>query len=220
MPVLTGAFRTSPSLRNYGFKMNVNKIKKIRENEVTPVFSGQEDLELSGQVSKETIDFLTGKIREIERAVLRKARLKESFRFLESICGVGKVLSLTIMLETGPIGRFSKVGNYVSYCRKVPTEWTSNEKRKGKGNKKNGNRYLAWAFSEASELARRYDKDARAYYNRKAAKTNFMVAHSALAHKLARAGCLLCYEGLRAIRSSKAFCMTVGWDGEPELGLA
>ena len=28
---------------------------------------------------------------------------------------------------------------------------------------------------------------ARAYYNRKAAKTNFMVAHSALAHKLSRA---------------------------------
>ena len=173
--------------RNYGFKMNVNKIKKIRENEVTPVFSGQEDLELSGQVSKEAIDFLTGKIREIERAVLKKARLKESFRFLETICGVGKVLSLTIMLETGPISRFSNVGNYVSYCRKVPTAWTSNDKRKGKGNKKNGSRYLAWAFSEASELARRYDKNARAYYNRKSAKTNFMVAHSALAHKLARA---------------------------------
>jgi hypothetical protein len=31
------------------------------------------------------------------------------------------------------------------------------------------------------------DPFARSYYNRKAAKTNFMVAHSALAHKLARA---------------------------------
>ena len=91
------------------------------------------------------------------------------------------------MLETGPIDRFPKVGNYVSYCRKVPTGWTSNGKKKGKGNKKNGNRYLAWAYSEAAELARRYDKYARAYYNRKTAKTNFMVAHSALAHKLARA---------------------------------
>lgn len=173
--------------RNCGFKMNVNKIKKIREDEVTPVLSGQEDLALSGQVSKEVIDFLTKKIWEIERAVLKRTKLKESFRFLETICGIGKVLSLTIMLETGPIGRFSKVGNYVSYCRKVPTEWTSNGKKKGKGNKKNGNRYLAWAFSEASEFSRRYDKNARAYYNRKSAKTNFMVAHSALAHKLARA---------------------------------
>jgi len=40
----------------------------------------------------------------------------------------------------------------------VPSKWTSNHKTKGKGNKKNGNKYLAWAFSEAAELARRYDK--------------------------------------------------------------
>ena len=79
------------------------------------------------------------------------------------------------------------MGNYASYCRKVPTSWTSNSKSKGRGNKKNGNKYLAWAFSEAAELARRFDDTMGAYYNRKAAKTNFMVAHSALAHKLARA---------------------------------
>jgi transposase len=68
------------------------------------------------------------------------------------------------------------VGNLSSYCRKVPTKRTSNNKKKGKGNKKNGNKYLAWAFSEAAELARRYDDHARAFYNRKAAKENFMVA--------------------------------------------
>jgi len=51
----------------------------------------------------------------------------------------------------------------------------------------NGNKYLAWAFSEASELSRRFDSQARAYFNRKASKSNRMVAHNALAHKLARA---------------------------------
>ena len=91
------------------------------------------------------------------------------------------------MLETGTISRFPEVGDYVSYCRKVPTGWTSNGKSKGKGNKKNGNRYLAWAFSEAAELSRRFDENARAWYNRKSAKKNFMVAHSALSSKLARA---------------------------------
>ena len=53
--------------------------------------------------------------------------------------------------------------------------------------KKSGNKYLAWAFSEAAEIARRYDDNARAYYDRKAQQTNRMVAHNALAHKLARA---------------------------------
>ena len=109
------------------------------------------------------------------------------YRKLLTMPGVGKILGLTIQLETGPISRFAKVGNYVSYCRKVSSKWTSNGKSKGNGNKKNGNKYLAWAFSEAAELARRYDDDARAYYNRKMQRTNFMVAHSALAHKLARA---------------------------------
>jgi transposase len=148
---------------------------------------GQEDLALSGKVSKETIDFLTRQIKQVENVVQDKVKLKDQYQYLQTIYGVGKILSLTIMLETGPVERFTKVGNYTSYCRKVPSKWTSNNKTKGKGNKKNGNKYLAWAFSEAAELARRYDNPARAYYNKKLAKTNFMVAHTALAHKLARA---------------------------------
>lgn len=173
--------------RNTGLRVNVNQVKKVKTDEVLPLLAGQEDLELSGRVSKESIDFLACKIRQIENSVQKKVKLKQAFKYLPSICGVGKILSLTIMLETGPIKRFAGVGNYVSYCRKVPTQWTSVGKRKGKGNKKNGNRYLAWAFSEAAEFARRYDPDARAYFNRKASRTNRMVAHSALAHKLARA---------------------------------
>lgn len=119
--------------------------------------------------------------------VEKRVMLKHQYRHLLSIPGIGKILGLTIMLETGPISRFSKVGDYVSYCRKVGSKWTSNDKAKGKGNKKNGNKYLAWAFSEGAELARRNDTQCRGYYNRKMQKTNFMVAHQALAHKLARA---------------------------------
>ncbi len=173
--------------RNCGFKLGGNQIKRLKENKVSPILAGQEDLALSGKVSKETIDFLTYQIKQVENVVQNKVELKDQYQYLQTICGVGKILSLTIMLETGPIERFSKVGHYTSYCRKVPSKWTSNHKTKGKGNKKNGNKYLAWAFSEAAELARRYDKPARAYYNKKSAKTNFMVAHTALAHKLARA---------------------------------
>jgi transposase len=173
--------------RNSGIKLNANKMKRLRKNEVAPILEWNEDLALSGRVSKETIDFLTRQIKQVEKFVEDKVKLKAPYQHLQTIDGVGKILSLTIMLETGPIERFTKVGNYVSYCRKVPSKWTSNQKTKGKGNKKNGNKYLAWAFSEAAELARRYETPARAYYNRKLAKTNFMVAHSALAHKLARA---------------------------------
>jgi len=122
--------------------------------------------------------------------------LKEPYSYLKTIPGVGKILALTIMLETGPINRFKKVGNYASYCRKVSSKWTSNDKSKGKGNKKNGNKYLAWAFSEAAEIARRYNQKARDYYNRKLQKSNFMVAHNALSHKLARAAYYIMKDGV------------------------
>ena len=173
--------------RNCGVKLSANDIKVSQEDRVAPFLSDQEELSLAGAVSKDAIDFLGGKIRYIETEVRNRIRLKEPYTLLRTMPGVGNILSLTIMLETGPISRFSKVGDYVSYCRKVPSLWTSNGKKKGKGNQKNGNRYLAWAFSEASELSRRTDGNARAYYNRKLQKANLMVAHAALAHKLARA---------------------------------
>jgi transposase len=173
--------------RNCGTRISVNDIKRLKENKVTPYLEENQELAYVGQVSKDAIDFLGAKIRALESFVEDKAKLNDSYANLLTIPGVGKILGLTIMLETGSLDRFEKVGNYASYSRKVSTKWTSNEKKKGRGNKKNGNKYLAWAFSEAAEFARRYDQQARGYYNRKLQKTNFMVAHNALAHKLARA---------------------------------
>lgn len=173
--------------RNCGEKLKSSDIQCLSEDRVLPLLSSNDDLAMAGQVSKDSIDFLTRKIRAIESFIEKRLKLTGSYRNLVSIPGIGRILGLTIMLETGPVQRFEKVGNYASYCRVVSSKWTSNGKTKGKGNKKNGNKYLSWAFSEAAELARRYDEDARAYYNSKLRKTNFMIAHSALAHKLARA---------------------------------
>ncbi len=173
--------------RNLGRKVNVNDVKSIREDRISSFLEMNEDLALAGRVSKEVIDHLTHQIHKIERVVQKRIELKEQYRYLPSIFGVGKILSLTIMLETGPMGRFRTVGEYVSYCRKVPSQWTSNGKWKGSGNRKNGNKYLSWAYGEASEFARRFHPEPRAYYNRKMQKTNAAVAHSALSSKLARA---------------------------------
>jgi transposase len=160
---------------------------KVTEDMVSPHLEAHEDLAMAGMTSKASIDFMTRQIRQIESYVEKKVRVDEQYKNLLTIPGVGRVLGSTIKLESGPMGRFAKVGNYVSYCRKVASRWTSNEKVKGGGNQKNGNKYLAWAFSEAAELARRYHGPSRAFYNRKLNQKNMMVAHNALAHKLARA---------------------------------
>ncbi|MFM0631964.1 transposase [Paraburkholderia xenovorans] len=54
------------------------------------------------------------------------------------------------MLERGAISRFASVGQLSSYCRCVDRRRISNGRKKGEGNTKNGNRYLAWAFIEAA----------------------------------------------------------------------
>ena len=97
------------------------------------------------------------------------------------------------LVETGPIGRFADVGNYASYARCVESRHTSNGRKKGQGNTKNGNKYLAWAFVEAANFARRYHAPAKRFYERKKARTNNFVATKALAQKLARA----CYHILK-----------------------
>lgn len=173
--------------RSLGGKMKTNDIKVLADNE---------GLALAGRVSKEAIDSLTRQIKAIEGAVEKRIDLRKPYAYLLSMPGVGRILALTMMLETGPIGRFPEVGNYASYCRKVPSSWKSNDKKKGKGNKKNGNKYLAWAFSEASELARRFDENARKYFDRKRRRTNAPIAHSALAHKLSRAAYYIMRDGV------------------------
>ncbi|NVM57862.1 MAG: hypothetical protein HWN51_07070 [Desulfobacterales bacterium] len=78
-------------------------------------------------------------------------------------------------------------------------------KEHGKGNRKNGNRYLSWAFVEASHFARRRYAWIRRYYKRKAARTNQIVAIKAVSNKLART----CYYIIRdqvPFREEGLFC--------------
>jgi transposase len=203
--------------RNYGVSVSGKDIKVLTEDRVSPLLEGDEYLRLAGVVSKRSIDNLTREIGVIEKAVVDRVKLTDAYRGLVTISGVGKILGLTIMLETGPIGRFGGSGNYVSYCRKVPSEWLSDGKRKGSGSKKNGNKYLAWAFSEASELARLHDPLVRRYYDRKMQRTNRMVAHSAVAHKLARAAYYIMRDGVE-FSSERCFGKR-SRDGEPAVAL-
>jgi len=169
-----------------GIKVPGHQVKS-KEDHVSAHLSQHESLALMGQVSRASIDALTLQIKTIEAHVEKQYRIEPTYAGLQSLPGVGKILGLTIMLETGPIVRFPQVGDYVSYCRKADSTWKSAEKVKGKGNIKNGNRYLSWAFAEAAEHARMFDTASRNFYNRKVHERNAAVAHSALANKLARA---------------------------------
>ena len=139
------------------------------------------------------IQTLNREIDRLEQRLHRCVRLRPEFGLLTSVPGIGQTLATLIMLEVGTIERFAAVGNFASYARCVDSARISNGKKKGQGNVKNGNAYLAWAFVEAANFARRYCVEARRFYERKKARTNGVVATKALAHKLARA----CYHMLK-----------------------
>lgn len=172
--------------RNLGYKMSAREIKRLNESDASKLFNDP-FLILTIRENISTIRFLGNKIKEIENDVLSHTKLKPEFKKLQTIPGIGKILALTIMLEVGDINRFSKVGNYSSYCRAVKSERLTNKKQKGEGNRRNGNKYLAWAYVEAANFANRHYPEVQSFYNRKKAKRNGVVAIKALSNKLARA---------------------------------
>ena len=172
--------------RNLSLKMSGRAIKKLKEEEGEGLFDSPY-LVLTAKSNIAVIQFLTKRIKLIEKAVKSEVELRKEFHLLKTIPGIGDILTLTIMLEVGDICRFPKVGNYSSYCRCVRSEKLSNGKKKGKNNTKNGNKYLSWAYVEAANFAIRFSPEAQKFYQRKMAKTNGIVAIKALSNKLARA---------------------------------
>ena len=169
-------------------KVSANDMRHLTVKELG-MWLEEEHLTLSAQANLDSVNFLKQKIKQLEKAIIQKVKLNKAFKYLLTVPGIGNILAMTIMLEVGDINRFSKVGNLTSYCRCVPSRRLSDGKTKGYGNRKNGNRYLSWAFTEAAHLGRRHNEQFRRYYNRKVAQANTSLATKALSNKLAR----ICY---------------------------
>jgi transposase len=178
--------------RNRGHSLSANRIKRLSYEDIDRLLPDI-DLALAVKGTLTVMRSLDGVISMLEKRVKAQIKLRPAFKPLLTVSGIGQILGLTIMLESGEIERFAKVGNYASYCRCVGSEHLSNGKRKGRGNTKNGNKYLAWAFVEAANFAVRYNPRIKRYYQRKCARTNRIVAIKTVGHKLARA----CYYILR-----------------------
>jgi len=175
-----------------GQRISTNQIRTLTVADLRQLLK-EEYLLLCAQANLNIIAFLIQQIKALEKAIKKKVKLDKGFEQLMTVPGIGFILAMTIMLEVGDISRFAKVGNFASYCRCVSSQRLSAGKTKGSGKRKNGNRYLSWAFVEAAQLGRRYSQRFGRYYDRKAAQTNTIVATKALSNKLAR----ICYYIMR-----------------------
>ena len=178
--------------RQSGSRLRANEVKALTIDQVNELgFEANVTRGLQANVA--VLDTLSAEIGALERWLHERVHLRPEFVVLTTAPGIGRILATVIMLEIGSIERFASVGNFASYARCVDSVHLSNHKKKGQGNVRNGNKYLAWAFIEAANFARRYYPEARRFHERKKAKTNAIVATKALAHKLARA----CYHMLK-----------------------
>ena len=172
--------------RQLGARINSNQVKRLTAETVDQM-PLPDDVAFAIKANVAVIATLSEQIDLLEQRLQEKVAPRAEYGLLTSAPGIGQVLATTILLETGPIERFAAAGNFASYARCVDSVHTSNGKKKGEGNTRNGNKYLAWAFVEAANFALRYCPEAKRFYERKKAKTNNVVATKALAHKLARA---------------------------------
>jgi transposase len=125
--------------------------------------------------------------KKIEKQVLAFVKPTQQYLRVVTLPGIGMALGMLIVLESGDFKRFPTAGDYASYCRTVKSERTSNEKKKGSNNSKNGNKYLAWAFIEAATFAARFNPRIQSWYEKKKRKSGVPKAKKALACKLAKA---------------------------------
>ncbi len=122
--------------RNTGSRPSCNAVKALSQEQIQQQF-GDPNVALAIDSNRVIMTALDQQIKVLEQAILKQAQLDDRYRYLLTISGVGQVLALTIMLETGAIERFAQVGNFTSYCRCVGSEKLSNGKKKGHGNSKN-----------------------------------------------------------------------------------
>jgi len=179
--------------RNVGHGISTDEVRKLDDAAIDRLCGGDAARALAIKSNLVILRSLDAQIEEVEALALQKAKLKPEFKKLLTVDGIWNILGMTIMYEAGDMDRFAKVGHFASYARCVGSSRWSNGKKKGEGNRKNGNKYLAWAFIEAAHYAVRYNERIRKFYQRKQAKTNKIVAAKAVAHKLARA----CYHVLK-----------------------
>lgn len=184
----TGLLLSLKSLyaRNTGKTLTQGEVKGLELEEIPELFSHPADQLIASEQVK-LVNQLKQSIGLLERAVEKVADKLPCYHRLKTLPGVGRILALTITMETADIERFAGAGEYASYCRCVSSSRESNGKNKGENNAKCGNKYLSWAFVEATHCARRLDPACRRFYDRKKARTNTMVATKALACKLSKA---------------------------------
>lgn len=172
--------------RTTGKRVSGSKLKTWTHKDIERFVTSDAD-RFSAVELLDSLMALNKRIKRMDDYVRTFAKLAPGYESLLSMPGIGLALSMTILLETGPIERFNNAGQYASYCRTVPSLKESNGKKKGQNNRKNGNKYLSWAWVEAAQYAQQHHPKIQRWFQRKMRRTCRNIALKSLASKLSKA---------------------------------
>ena len=141
------------------------------------------------EVDLALISYYDELLRDVELTIVKTAKQHDAntLYLLQTVPGIGKILSLVLLYEIHHIDRFPRVQEFASSCRLVKCAKESNGKRSGTSGAKIGNAHLKWAFSEAAVLFLRDNPAGQKFLARLEKKHDKGKALTILAHKLARA---------------------------------
>jgi transposase len=135
----------------------------------------------------ESIESLCEQIRGIEgeiEGVLSGSEYEAKRALLESIPGIGRHGSRTILVELGDLGRFGNGERLSSYLGLTPSEYSSGESIRRGNITRRGNGVVRALLVEAAWTAIRRDPARRRFYTRLAARIGGKRAIVAVARKL------------------------------------
>lgn len=133
----------------------------------------------------EILDRLNPSIEELDQAVKKEAQSRPAAVRLMQQPGVGPVTALAFVLTIGPVERFRKSKQVVSYLGLNPQERSSGGRQRLGAISKQGNPMMRWLLNEAAQSASQYDSDLRRDYQRLKFRRGSAVAKIAIARKLA-----------------------------------
>jgi transposase len=133
----------------------------------------------------EMLEQLNGSIQELDRAVQEQADRHAQASRLMTHPGVGPVTALAFVLTLGPVERFRRSKQVVSYLGLNPRERSSGGHQHMGSISKQGNPMMRWLLVEAGQTAARLDPELHRSYQRLKFRRGGNVAKVAIARKLA-----------------------------------
>lgn len=130
------------------------------------------------------LDATEARINTIQKRLAERVKETPEALLLETIPGIGVLLSQLILAEIGDLSRFASAEKLCSYAGLIPSLHQSGQRLYHGACSKQGNKFLRWAMVEAAQVAVRKDPHLKDFYERIKRKKGAQKAIVAAARKL------------------------------------